>query len=1000
MKKRFVKGISFVIAMIMLVAMIPMGAMTVSAATPIAYNSAKFGQLLWNVDFTSANFVTSTTDTMYQAGIKSGSTVAEATKLAVSYGETTTTNHRYSGYLKDYSLKNQSYTVDFDFEWTNMNRAKFFFAKGIESDLWRQSYTTMPVLGYEVKSDAAWGRIMAIGDERIRVNKGVNGADDHKTSYRITLSGGGAHNMTINYTGGKNTAGTAVGNYDKNGSTVTKSVIDVEYTIYEKNASGGYDYVYSGIYYATATEAYVHLGIGEWNALTSGQSYSMSNAKIYKGELHPFQETYNNANIGDTLFTLDLAGATDSAKALANGGCIYTNLKNVSVDENGKMTLNQATDTTAGFRVSMPFSNAWNVGQYTIEMELDSANRTAIHFLDIATQTRIGFGIKSNVDGYVADTVSGGREFAVNEGWSAQSSMTSNYSGVDFNVHKSYANAVNRALANGEPNIKVEVDGHRETITLYEKDVTTGEFIKIKSIDCSGSNLGNQLTFGVHCWNANTNVQLSNVKVVKGLTASVHTEDFKAIYDNTEYGAELYSVDFSAVADAAVNGANGYSWYQRWSGATGTATTLTVNTAAPNETADGTAQGVSSYLPLGNDWDMGYYTIQMAVNSKTRSAVHVFSVDYMQGVLERVGFGLGGNDDSYTAPEGKGYKKEGMDFSFGGTLAYKNTTDKIDYNLAKELGMVFATYAPATARKNTSDTGDANVKIEVNGTDKIATLYELDVNDAWVKISSIDFSAVADQTQAQFSVHVWEYDSDFNLSNVKYIKGTDLNPLVSFASGSFEGSASIGYTDNALDAFSESYAEKFALDKANIGGWTIDGTNKVNLEELQAGDQSGYAPTAIKVLPLMTYEQLTDAIAIRGVQSKIVGDKYNVKIVSAITETEGYTGFGYEITKVSSMPGDEIASVETMDDLVTKTVLDSVKVGDVNLSSSAVGGENIVAISIKDEQLIVGAQIDYIVKPFAYNKHGEKLYGEQKTLSFISGIYTPTATALEIPAVQ
>ena len=801
MNKRSAKRvISLLITLVLAIGTFPMASIPATATsvqtTPIAYGAAQDGDLLYTVNFASGDFVhvnDATGAQKFEKSIASGAEVEEITQLQIEYGETTAADHRYIGYLDGYSLIGKTYTVDLDFS-KNTGRAKIYFGYGIFDF---DTITTEYALGLEIKENSFIWR---------RQSSAVSGAPEAINGYPYLNGGFGQFRIVLS-----------------GSSTATSGKYTVSFKIFAKNAEGKYILHADSSYKVSADYAKIMLGIGEYTELTSGQYYAMSDVNVYKGDKSAFNNVYDDASIGDTLWVLDPSGLSNESKNNINGyAWEQRTLAGGATASGGVITVTAPSSATAagmhGFYTPHPIGSAWNYGKYTMEMTLNSDKRTLVHLLNLGTSAteRVGFGFGANTSG---NTSSKGSDFG--RGGNFVSATDSYILGTGAKLY-AYNTSVIRAVSSGEPNVKIEFDCEDKIITMFERDASSGAFVKVASIDYSAVTGTVKPIFSAHAWDLGSNVKISGVRYVKGLSVSEPYGDFKEKYDAADGDALLYTLDFSGVSNENLNGINDFVWVQKDLGASASGSTLTVNVADPADSSSGVRQGVYTPMAFGEDVDYGYYTLELSLNSAKRVALHVF--DTTDSSATRIGFGLGGNDGTYSPTSDKAYTLSGSDFGKEGTFFNAGQTSNSVYNTLTSLGITFEAYASGTVRKNTASSGEANVRIEFDGYNKIITLYELNTDSKWVKVSSINYFAVHSISRAIFSVHAWDYDANVRITNARYFKGlTASRPYYDFA--------------DKYDAASDGDT-LYTLDFSAVSNASLNGLNNYNWIQKNSGASS------------------------------------------------------------------------------------------------------------------------------------------------------------------
>lgn len=228
----------------------------------------------------------------WEKSISGSDSVEEGVWLAVD-GSTDTTgakDHRYVGHFPQYSLANNTYTLEFDYIRNYDKRHKFYFANGTFIDPNTGGPipnggcdTIMPCLGFEL--NYADGMIDYklyrqstgfVNDTNIFNRKTV--AFPYSSLFsekiKVVLNGGAQKYVTL---------------YDETGTTYNYNVrwwqgyiVPITFTIY--HVVNGKDMkVAEGTIYQPSSIGLV-FGIGDYDVLSSGKYYGAKNLRIYKGD--------------------------------------------------------------------------------------------------------------------------------------------------------------------------------------------------------------------------------------------------------------------------------------------------------------------------------------------------------------------------------------------------------------------------------------------------------------------------------------------------------------------------------------------------------------------------------------------------------------------------------------------------------------------------------------------------------------------------------------------
>ena len=188
--------------------------------------------------------------------------------------------------------------------------------------------------------------------------------------------------------------------------TWTGDIIPITFTIYNtiiKEDGTAQDIrVATNLIYQPADVKLV-FGIGEFNALENGQYYGVRGLAVYKGDTSipydfNFEKVYDYTEWGEQLAEFDPRGISNDAYNFANGynWSTLSNGEGISVDAEGVVSINSATDKSQGAYTPHPFGNEWNLGYYELEMTVNNAHRLKLDIIKSGDQDRVGFDILPN----------------------------------------------------------------------------------------------------------------------------------------------------------------------------------------------------------------------------------------------------------------------------------------------------------------------------------------------------------------------------------------------------------------------------------------------------------------------------------------------------------------------------------------------------------------------------------------------------------------------------
>jgi len=540
------------------------------------------------------------------------------------------------------------------------------------------------------------------------------------------------------------------------------------------------------------------------------------------------------------------------------------------------------------------------------------------------------------------------------------------------------------------------------TYTIYSKGADGKDLIHKKNTFTTPS-ANAYVTLGVGNWDKITadgqGYSISNVNVYKGDTADKFDFEFQKKYDAAKFGEEIMKLDTSGIGMASKNNINGYAWVQQPKGVTiDTDGFIYCNpTGTYSSSSTGYMCGIKTTHPFADEWNYGYYTMEFALNSNARSAVHVLDV----GTAERIGFVFGGNGERPKQGDGTtdipDFNYVGQNFACGGNLR-DSATDSA-FTALNNTGAKFIAYETGAVRVVTGS--KINVKIEFNCVDKVITMYEK-TEAGWVKVAALDYSGVTSSTTIKpiFSIHAWDYNANVVIKNVRYIKGLSMSHFVKYSAGEISSQEYYGAKEADMNAFIDEYKEKYNLADKDIKGWTANGTtNAVDLQKLydEISDDF-YGVKEIKLVPLVNYAELTEGIALRGVRfTPVESAKYNVNFVAALGENiEDYAYAGFDVVKVNrATSGGRVVKEELS--FESDSVVEKIKCDGTNLNARIFGGKYLYTVTLADQVALSGSQTDYYVRPYVVTIYGEKIYSGEVCFTFVNGAYTPTATPLDIP---
>ena len=531
-----------------------------------------------------------------------------------------------------------------------------------------------------------------------------------------------------------------------------------------------------------------------------------------------------------------------------------------------------------------------------------------------------------------------------------------------------------------------------------------------------------KLVFGIGEYNnpaAGNSYGARNLAVYKGDTSVPFTFGFTKVYAESGWGEELTTFDAKGITNAANNFANGYEWVLQNDTTVDAEGVVTINNPTTART-----QGAYTPHPFGDEWNQGYYEMELTVNNASRLKIGLLQLTD----LDRVGFNIlpnvanadltTGSADAYLhADAGNAATLWTSGANSFGTGIVENSTTALQGYIKT---IVYDTYVaddktpnpeydPAVEGsqqyivdedtlpddpRNVRDYGGnrANIKIAYDCENYIITLYEK-CGGEWLATSAIDYSeAVYAEKVLGACIDFQAYNAKTNatIKNVRAMKGLSVTELYTYAIGSIESDMYVGFAEGAAEELADMFAEYYGLTGYEYG-FTADGATFV--EDYSALyfnedfiDDSSYGPQAIKLAPIVKYEELATSPVIRGVQVKAnEDDTYDVRFISAIGDIEGIAKVGYEIEK-TVFTG--LYAKTTTTTVETDKVFARFNANSLYYEASAIGGEYAVAMGLEDEA-VVEDLVYYTVSVYTIAQDGTKtVLDGTTTFAFYEGEYT------------
>ena len=285
---------------------------------PISYDEAKDGDTLYKVYFASGNFVHADDskaalpnngilydadgteiDEAYVAenhkNLSANPHITESVSLKMDSVDTNGgKEHRYVGRFPMYDLENKTYTMELEFFRNYKLRHRVYFACGTFIDTKTGNImegcgcdVKLPNLGLNIVSSnnkavyrlVRQATILYDGTAHIYNDASqeftANADGEYVARLKIVLKGGAKKNVTLYATHGEVYSGLA--NY------WIGDVIPIDFEIYHTVATGDVLIAKGGIY--QPADVPLVCGVGNYDALTSGQYYGIRNLIIYKGDI-------------------------------------------------------------------------------------------------------------------------------------------------------------------------------------------------------------------------------------------------------------------------------------------------------------------------------------------------------------------------------------------------------------------------------------------------------------------------------------------------------------------------------------------------------------------------------------------------------------------------------------------------------------------------------------------------------------------------------------------
>lgn len=536
------------------------------------------------------------------------------------------------------------------------------------------------------------------------------------------------------------------------------------------------------------------------------------------------------------------------------------------------------------------------------------------------------------------------------------------------------------------------------TVTVQDIRVSTGLIYQPAK---------NKLVFGIGEWTApaaNKVYSVSNLAIYKGDTSIPFTFGFTKVYEETGWGSDLTTFDAKGITNPALNFANGYEWTNQGSTVVDEEGVVTIN-----RTDKGATQGAYTPHPFGDEWNQGFYEMELTVNNASRLKLGLLEF----ADLTRVGFNILPNASNESLknqtgdPNGYLHADAGNAAtlwtsganSFGKGIVEQSTPALADYVTT----IVYDTYKADDASDEDTDPQDprnvrdyggnrANVKVVYNCVDYIITLFEK-VGGEWVATSAIDYSKAVEQGKilgACIDFQAYNANTNATIKNVRAVKGSSTIHQFNVKVGSYDSGVMYkGYEADFFANLTDNYAAANGL-WGSDWGWSADGETIADIEAIyNKFEETMYGPQTIKLVPIVTYDELTEGVAVRGIKvAEGENNTYDVTFVGALAgDIAQYNAVGFEIVKVTDIGGKFITTTEYVE---SNEVYGSIRANGLVLAASAVGGDYIFTATLAGEKAAEGINVDYIVTPYTIDVDGVKNVAiDSYTFSFIDGEYAP-----------
>lgn len=558
------------------------------------------------------------------------------------------------------------------------------------------------------------------------------------------------------------------------------------------------------------------------------------------------------------------------------------------------------------------------------------------------------------------------------------------------------------------------------TVTVQDIRVSTG---LIYQPAC------NELVFGIGEWTkpgTNKVYSVSNLDIYKGDTSIPFTFGFTKVYNDAGWGSELTTFDAKGITNDAYNFANGYEWtnttytyYDADKTAHAGTSAITVDAEgvvtinvpeglySKNDGATkltGIAHGAYTNHPFGNEWNQGYYEMEMTINNASRLKLELLDI----GDDSRLGFCILPNGTKASLAEGKGDPNGYLDAAASNAASrYVTSNNSFSDVLNKDYvkSIVYDTYKADDASdedtlpqdpRNVRDYGGnrANIKIVYNCVDYVITLFEK-VGGEWLPTAAIDYSDAMElgyDVGAKLGFYAYNIETNATIKNIRTMKGSSAIHQVEWNIGG-EVMSFFGYDEDFQAELTEDYTEYYGLWNQEFG-WTNDGKTVVEDFETLYNElaEDNYGPQTIKLAPIVKYEAKATEATLRGVQfSKVDEEKgtYDVRFVAALGDIEDIAAVGYDIVKTVNYGG---YTKVTETSVETTKVCANLNLNGMPYSAEALGGKYAVAIGLEDEAALDEVMVTYTVTVYTIALDGTKTASnETVTYTFIEGEYAPIA---------